>query len=290
MRGDAARFFKVTTLAVLCALGAHPSGPCHALTGEPAATVLLAAGPERHVIKAGETVNLLALRYGVPAAAILKANPGLNPSRLQLGKEIVIPASGRAPHEAAPAPSAAPSARGIELRPESAPQATPHPQPSGLRAQDPPDASSRASSPASVERAPDAAAPPETAARATPETAARAVQATPAGPAAGEGAAAAVPASSRAAWGMAVALLAVAVVGLALQGLLANLAAGCVLRLSRIFRVGDEISMAGIVGRVRRLGLLYVVIRSGSGEKILVPNAKATSEIMVLAAPRPNAE
>lgn len=123
MMGDAAKFWGLTALLALCVL-ATDAGPCFCRTGEPAPVILLAAGPAKHVIKAGETINLLALRYGVPAAAIVKANPGLNPARLQLGKEILIPTGGRATEEpvAPAAPKAAPS--GLELRPEKAPQAT----------------------------------------------------------------------------------------------------------------------------------------------------------------------
>uniref|UniRef100_I2Q2C8 Small-conductance mechanosensitive channel n=1 Tax=Desulfovibrio sp. U5L TaxID=596152 RepID=I2Q2C8_9BACT len=138
MMGDAAKIFGLSVVLALCVL-ATDAGPCFSRTGQPAPVLVLAAGPARHVIKAGDTLNLLAQRYGVPAAAIVKANPGLDPARLQLGKEIVIPATrGAAPEPAAPA---APAPGGLELRPQKAPQAT---EPVG---HDLPDAPARTASP-----------------------------------------------------------------------------------------------------------------------------------------------
>jgi len=127
MVGDAAKFFGLSIILALCVLTAN-AGPCFSRTDGPAPVLVLAAAPGRHVVKAGDTINVLAQRYGVPAQAILKANPGLDPSRLQLGREIVIPATGRpAPVEPAPAQAAAKPSQGVELRPGKAPQATPPP-------------------------------------------------------------------------------------------------------------------------------------------------------------------
>ena len=41
--------------------------------------------------------------------------------------------------------------------------------------------------------------------------------------------------------------------------------------------------LAGIVGRVETSGGCYVAIRSEAGETVLVPNAKAAGEIVVVA-------
>lgn len=46
-----------------------------------------------HRIQRGETLSGLASRYGVSLQAILNANPGINPNRLQIGDAINIPAS-----------------------------------------------------------------------------------------------------------------------------------------------------------------------------------------------------
>lgn len=133
---------KLGLVVVLLGLGLFVAdvGPCFSRTNEPAPVIVLAAGPTKHVIKSGETLNLLALRYKVPAAAILKANPGLNPAALQVGKAIVIPAPGQAAPAAPtvaeePAAPAAAKAPGIELRPEKAPQAT-QPLGAGLKEHD----------------------------------------------------------------------------------------------------------------------------------------------------------
>ncbi|WP_300154443.1 mechanosensitive ion channel domain-containing protein [Solidesulfovibrio sp.] len=141
--GDMAKYFLLTTL-LACGVLLSDVGPCLCRVSEAAPAKVQATAPGKHVIKAGETINLLALRYGVPAAAILKANPGLDPGRLQLGKVIVIPAPSAAASAATPpaeetpaAASAAPSAKtqNVELRPQSAPQAT-QPLAGGLKEHD----------------------------------------------------------------------------------------------------------------------------------------------------------
>ena len=50
-------------------------------------------GGQLYTIKAGDTFYLLATRYGITLAAIQAANPGVNPSRLQIGQVICIPAA-----------------------------------------------------------------------------------------------------------------------------------------------------------------------------------------------------
>jgi LysM repeat protein len=50
-----------------------------------------AGGPREHVLEFDDTVLGLAKRYGVTAAAILKANPGLDPKKLKPGRKIKIP-------------------------------------------------------------------------------------------------------------------------------------------------------------------------------------------------------
>jgi LysM repeat protein len=127
MLGDAAKFFGLTAALMLCVL-ATDAGPCFSRTAQPAPALVLAAAPTKHVIKAGDTISLLAQRYNVTAAAILKANPGLTPARLQLGQTIVIPAGAQtvAPP---PLPGIEKLPEGppesVELRPAKAPQATP---------------------------------------------------------------------------------------------------------------------------------------------------------------------
>ena len=51
-----------------------------------------AAPPIIHVVALGETISLIALRYGVPMDAIIKANPDAKPNALIVSDELVIPA------------------------------------------------------------------------------------------------------------------------------------------------------------------------------------------------------
>ena len=61
-----------------------------------------------HVIAKGDVIANLAKQYGVSSAAILAANPGVDPKRLKLGAKIVIPPA-TASAAVATAPAAAPS-------------------------------------------------------------------------------------------------------------------------------------------------------------------------------------
>lgn len=47
--------------------------------------------PQSHRIQAGDTIEVLARRYGVSERAILEANPSLSPRLLQLGQDLRIP-------------------------------------------------------------------------------------------------------------------------------------------------------------------------------------------------------
>lgn len=44
-----------------------------------------------YVIKSGDTLYLIALRFNIDVQSILNANPGINPYNLQLGQEICLP-------------------------------------------------------------------------------------------------------------------------------------------------------------------------------------------------------
>ena len=278
MVGDAAKFLGLTLVLAVCLLTAE-AGPCHSRASEPAPVIVLAAGPGKYVIKAGDTVNVLALRHGVPAAAILRANPGLNPARLPLGKEIIIPAATKPGTEvpAVPAVTAAPAtpaAGSLELRPEKAPQATPPPG-SGIKSHD------LADGPA---KAVVASAPRETTAPESAIPAAQAASAGEAGPGRGrEVGPTPAPAPGWPVWGLVGGIGGVVALLLVLQGVLGNLAAGLTLRVLRPFRPGDAVMLAGIVGRVEAIGGCYVAIRSEAGETVFVPNAKAAGEIVVVA-------
>jgi small conductance mechanosensitive channel len=70
-------------------------------------------------------------------------------------------------------------------------------------------------------------------------------------------------------------------VGLALQGALANVAAGVMLLILRPYRVGDAVEVAGRQGTVRGLDLFTTRLASGDNLSVHVPNAKAFGDIIV---------
>ena len=70
-------------------------------------------------------------------------------------------------------------------------------------------------------------------------------------------------------------------VGLALQGTLANVAAGVVLLILRPYRVGDVIEVGGASGSVQRLDLFVTQISNANNHKIVVPNGKVLGDVIV---------
>lgn len=70
-------------------------------------------------------------------------------------------------------------------------------------------------------------------------------------------------------------------VGLALQGSLANFAAGVLMIIFKPFKVGDFISAAGTDGVVEEIGIFTTVMKSPDNRKIIVPNAKLTGDNIV---------
>jgi len=67
-------------------------------------------------------------------------------------------------------------------------------------------------------------------------------------------------------------------VGMALQGSLANFAAGVMLILLKPFKVGDTITGAGITGTVHDIGVFSSVILTGDNRKVIVPNSKLSGD------------
>lgn len=62
--------------------------------------------PASYTIRPGDTVAAIASRYGTTIAAVLALNPGLNPSRLQVGTVIQLPgSSGATPARGTVAPT-----------------------------------------------------------------------------------------------------------------------------------------------------------------------------------------
>jgi small conductance mechanosensitive channel len=70
-------------------------------------------------------------------------------------------------------------------------------------------------------------------------------------------------------------------VGLALQGSLANFAAGVLMILFKPFKVGDYIEGGGVAGAVEEIGIFTTVLKSPYNKKIIVPNGKMTADNIV---------
>ncbi|NLW68243.1 MAG: mechanosensitive ion channel, partial [Bacteriovoracaceae bacterium] len=63
-------------------------------------------------------------------------------------------------------------------------------------------------------------------------------------------------------------------IGLALQGSLANFAAGFLLIIFKPFKAGDYIEGAGVAGTVEGIQVFTTVLRTADNKTIIVPNAK----------------
>lgn len=93
-------------------------------SGTERAVAAVAAAPTRrvvHELRAGETIGKLAQQYGVPAAAILRANDISDTRRLPVGQRLTIPVSGADQPGSSPAiGSPAPVARSSGAAPSAA--------------------------------------------------------------------------------------------------------------------------------------------------------------------------
>jgi len=67
-------------------------------------------------------------------------------------------------------------------------------------------------------------------------------------------------------------------VGLALQGSLANFAAGVMLIIFQPFGLGDFIEAGGATGKVEEIQIFNTIIISTDNKRIIVPNAKITGD------------
>ena len=67
-------------------------------------------------------------------------------------------------------------------------------------------------------------------------------------------------------------------IGLALQGSLANFAAGVLMIMFRPFKVGDFVEAAGISGVVEEISIFTTTLRTGDNKTIIVPNAKVSGD------------
>jgi len=69
-------------------------------------------------------------------------------------------------------------------------------------------------------------------------------------------------------------------IALAMQGVLGNLAAGLTIILTRPFRVGEYVSMAGVEGRVDEIRLFSTILAHPDRSRVVIPNRKIVGEIM----------
>ena len=70
-------------------------------------------------------------------------------------------------------------------------------------------------------------------------------------------------------------------IGLALQGSLANFAAGVLMIIFKPFKVGEVVEAGGVLGAVREIGIFTTVIDTLDNKKTIVPNAKLTDDNIV---------
>ena len=70
-------------------------------------------------------------------------------------------------------------------------------------------------------------------------------------------------------------------IGLALQGALANFAAGVLMIIFKPFKVGDFIEGGGVSGVVEEIGIFTTELKSPDNRKIIAPNAKITGDNIV---------
>jgi small conductance mechanosensitive channel len=69
-------------------------------------------------------------------------------------------------------------------------------------------------------------------------------------------------------------------IGLALQGTLSNLAAGIMLVVFRVFRIGDRIETGGVTGTTRLINLFYTEVFTDENVRVVIPNGKLWGEIV----------
>ena len=70
-------------------------------------------------------------------------------------------------------------------------------------------------------------------------------------------------------------------IGLALQGSLANFAAGFLMIIFRPFKVGDYIEGAGTAGTVEHVQIFTTLLKTPDNKTVIIPNAKLTADNIV---------
>jgi small conductance mechanosensitive channel len=70
-------------------------------------------------------------------------------------------------------------------------------------------------------------------------------------------------------------------IGLALEGSLANFAAGVLLILFRPFKVGDFVEAGGVLGTVQEIQLFSTRLKTPEGKRVILPNSMVTGDKIV---------
>jgi len=70
-------------------------------------------------------------------------------------------------------------------------------------------------------------------------------------------------------------------IGLALQGSLANLAAGMMIVALRPFKLHDTIQTCGLTGIVTDINIMTTTLKTDDGKIAIIPNAKITGDIII---------
>jgi small conductance mechanosensitive channel len=68
------------------------------------------------------------------------------------------------------------------------------------------------------------------------------------------------------------------VVGFASQRTLGNFVAGLLIAFTQPLRLGDDVVIEGIEGRVEEIGLIYTFVRTENGDRLVIPNEKLASD------------
>jgi len=71
-------------------------------------------------------------------------------------------------------------------------------------------------------------------------------------------------------------------VGLALQGSLANFAAGVMIILFQPFEVGDFVEAGGATGNIQEIQIFNTIMVTADKKKIIIPNSKITGDKIVV--------
>jgi small conductance mechanosensitive channel len=70
-------------------------------------------------------------------------------------------------------------------------------------------------------------------------------------------------------------------IGLALQGSLANFAAGFLMIIFRPFKVGDFIEGGGVAGTVEEVSIFTTILKSPDNKTVIIPNAKISGDNII---------